>query len=109
MPETPSTHGQAAGARQAEQTPARAATPASSVAHASLQIPRAPALCSCGVQGAPYRGRAESREAGSHARVWEQRRGGTDPTGSPLQVKVRTGWEQMGPALLVKERFCYLC
>lgn len=27
----------------------------------------------------------------------------------PLGVKVRMGREQMGPAPLVKERFCYLC
>lgn len=42
---------------------------------------------------------------GSGAAGWSR----ANPTGSPLQVKVRTSWEQMGPALLVKEHFCYLC
>lgn len=61
------------------------------------------------MQGAPYDRRAEGREAGFCTRIWEQQGRGADPLGSPLQVKVRPGWEQMGPALLVKERFCYLC
>lgn len=56
LPETPITRGQAAGARQAEQTPAGAATPANSVEHPSLQIPTAAALCSHGDQAAPYGG-----------------------------------------------------
>ena len=43
-------------ARWAKQTPARAATPASSVKHPLLQIPVAPALRSHGVWGAPYGG-----------------------------------------------------
>lgn len=62
-------------------------------------LPSAPMGC----RDPPTAGRAEGREAGSRARVWEQRGGGADPAGSPWQAKVRTGWEQMGPALLVKE------
>lgn len=64
-------------------------------------LPSAPMGC----RDPPTAGRAEGREAGSRARVWEQRGGGADPVGSPWQAKVRTGWEQMGPALLVKEVF----
>lgn len=108
--QTPSTHGRAAGARRAERTPAGAATPANSFEPPLLQIPLAPALRSHRVQGAPH-SRVSWGQGHRFPRwgIWEQWGGGADPTGSPLQVKVRTSWEQMGPAPLVKERFCYLC
>lgn len=108
--QTLTTHGRAAEARWAEPKPPRAATPANSVEHPLLQIPLAPALRSHGAQGAPH-SRASWEQGCRFPRqgIWEQWGGGANPTGSPLQVKVRTAWEQMGPALLVKERFCYLC